>query len=111
MPRSDYGDVSALLSSGTVAEEDMETLRGIKVRVRGLTRAQVMQLRKVVDKPIYEPTVLAYGLVYPEMDTSQTAEWSRTAPAGEIEEVVEKIFDLSGMGSDAGKAAYKSVRE
>lgn len=106
---SEYGNVNAILSSGAVAEEDVDTLRGIKIRVRGLTRVQVMQLRKVVEKPIYEPTVLSYGLVHPEMDTSQATEWSRTAPAGEIEEVIDKIFDLSGMGSDAGKAAYKSV--
>lgn len=108
---NEYGTVNALLSSGAVAEQDLETMRGVWVRVRGLTRAQVMELRKVVDKPIYEPTVLAYGLVSPELDTSQAAEWSRTAPAGEIEEVIDMIFDLSGMGSDAGKAAYKSVRD
>jgi hypothetical protein len=111
MTNNGYGDFAALSTSGALAEDDLVTLRGVKIRLRGLTRAQVMQLRKVVDKPIYEPTVLSYGLVTPELDTSQTSEWHRTAPAGEIEEVIDQIFNLSGMGEDAGKAAYKSVRE
>lgn len=110
MSDNSYGDFKAIMSSGDLAEEDLVTVRGVKIRVRGLTRLQVMQLRKIVDKPVYEPTVLHFGLVRPEMDTSQATEWSKAAPAGEIEQVIDKIFNLSAMGDDAGKDAYKSVR-
>jgi len=111
MTNNEYGTVNAILSSGPLAEKDWETLRGVRIRLRGLTRDQVLMLRKLVDKPGYESSILAYGVAVPELDTSQATEWSRTAPAGEIDEIVDEIFNLSGMGDDAGKEAYKSVRE
>lgn len=110
MTNNGYSGLGDLTGGPSVLEEDMETMRGAKIRVRGLTRTQVLELRKLSDSKDFEPQMLAYGVVEPKLTKGHAVQWLDSAPAGELDSVVERIYDLSGLGEDAGKAAYKSVR-
>lgn len=88
------------------------------VRVRGLTREEAISARKATDSLdnidgarvlVLERKMLALAMIDPALTEDEVAEWQRGSPAGELEPVVLKIQELSGMLDDAAKGAYKSV--
>jgi hypothetical protein len=93
-----------------LAEDDVVTLTGRRFRVRGLSRYECNKLPDP-DAADYDTKMIFAGLLQPEGMTEADIEaWRRAAPNMELIEVMSKITDLSGMGRDAGKAAYKSFR-
>lgn len=108
-------NIETLLSKRlSEAEVDIEGIG--TVRVRALSRAEVLAVRKATDDEhmdgprvlTLERKLLAAAMVDPVMTEAQVGEWQRIAPAGELQPVVRKIQELSGMLEDAAKAAYKS---
>jgi hypothetical protein len=103
-----YASLGDLTDEDVILSEDFTTLSGRLIRIRGLSRVEVLKLRKVeVD---FEATMLSYIMVAPGLNTTSALAWMTKAPAGEIEEVIERGHLLSGLNGDAGKAAYKSLR-
>lgn len=90
-------------------DEVMELLTGGEIRVRGLSRDEVLQLRLGPDAT-FEARLLVFGVVEPELTEAEAIEWQKASPAKEIELVQHKISDLSGMGAAFPVEAYKSVR-
>lgn len=98
--------LTSRLSQDTVEVEGVGT-----VTVRGLSRADVLDLRKRVDeeKIDFEHGLVQAGMVDPAMSVEDVAAWQKASPAGELEAVTKKISELSGLTKEADKTAYKSV--
>lgn len=90
-------------------EEVFELLSGGEIRVRGLSRAEVLALRTGPDAE-FEARLLALGVVDPQLTAEEAKAWQDASPAQEIAEVYMKISDLSGMGVNSPKEAYKAFR-
>jgi hypothetical protein len=93
--------------------EDDVPVPGIgTVRVRGLSRVEVMVQRKATDAEaldgpralVIERKMLALGMVDPPMTEAQVGAWQKVGGAGEIEPVLARVQELSGMGDDAPKS-------
>jgi hypothetical protein len=79
-----------------------------EIRVRGLSRAEVLAMRKFgADEA--EIFVLAHATVDPVLTEEEARQWRTTAPAGELELPVNTILELSGLLPDARREAEKSV--
>lgn len=107
-----------LLFKPRLPEADVEIPGVGTVRVRGLTRDEVMVVRKStdmehVDGPralTLERKMLAAAMVEPALTESEVGRWQKAAPAGELEPVVRMVQELSGMLDDAPKEAMKTFR-
>lgn len=108
----------AKLFAPRLPEADVEVPGlGVTVRVRGLSRVEVLAMRKATDNEntldgprvlVLERKMLAAGMVDPELTEAEAGRWQAASAAGELEPVVNKIQELSGLLEDSGKAAYKS---
>jgi hypothetical protein len=107
-----------LLLKPRLAEADVEIPDVGTVRVRALSRAEVLLVRKATDNAdsidgpralVLERKMLATALLDPVLSESEVGEWQKVSAAGELEVVSRRIQELSGMLEDSAKAAYKSV--
>lgn len=84
-----------------------------EVTVRVLTRAQIMKIRKSVKsipdaiarQDVMEQKFLVAGMVDPEVDMQDCALWQQKSKAGEIDLVLNKINEISGLEEGYGKDA------
>ncbi len=100
-----------LLFKPSLPEAEVEIPGKGTVRVRALTRVEVMSLQNVKEGPDWASAVdrkmIALGLVDPVLTEAEVGQWQKASAAGEMEPVGQKITELSGMTEGAGKAAYK----
>ena len=97
----DYIDVDTLTAEAPLDEADVP-VRGGRVRVRALTRGEVMRVRsqvKSIEDAIkrtaeLERKMLAKAMVNPQMTLPDVQRWQENSPAGEIEPVVQKVQEL-----------------
>lgn len=90
-------------------EADVELPDGAgTVRVRGLTRAEVMEISKA-GQDRAEALALSLAMVDPKLTEDEVREWTAAAGFGEIEAVNLKVNELSGIAGRADKEAYKSL--
>jgi hypothetical protein len=103
----------ALLSDDRQLEEDDVELPGLgTVRVRALTRAEVLRGQKTHSGTAeIERFMISTGMVDPIMTEDEVAAWQRRAPAGELDPVAYRIQQLSKMDTGADKEQYKSLRD
>lgn len=114
-----YLTLDDLTGAAELPEADVELLRGGTVRVRALTRAEVMKVRSSVSSVAdaikrtaeLERKMLAKAMVTPAMTVAQVEAWQERSAAGEIEPVVYKVQELSGLLDGAAKEAYKAFEE
>lgn len=104
-------DKSALLRP-RCPERDVD-LPGVgAVRIRGLTRAQVIEISKGMDAGRdMEPLSLSWAMVSPELTEDEARQWIETASFGEIQTLTTAVNELSGIAGRADKEAYKSSGE
>jgi hypothetical protein len=84
------------------------------VRVRGLSRDEVIGIRKAADNDpdtidgkrvlVIERKMIALAMVDPELTEAEVGRWQIAAPAGELDPVTDKIQELSGMKQGASKS-------
>lgn len=106
-----------LLFKARLAEEDVE-LPGVgTIRVRALSRAEVISVRKATDDNPDGPRVLtlerkmlAAAMVDPVLTEDEVRRWQDASAAGELQPVTEAIQRLSGLGERPDKAAYADFR-
>ena len=108
-------DKAALLTPRAILSvRDVEIPNVGTVRVRALSRAEVLELNDV--KPTvddakallaFEAKFLALGLVDPALTEDEAMGWLQSAPHGEADPVVEAIRVLSGLEGRADKAAFR----
>lgn len=92
------------------------TIEGVgDVRVRGLRRGEVFAIKKATqgkdDLEAFETKFVAAGMLEPKLTEAEVRRWYKAAPAGEIDPVVDKINELSGLAQGADKSDLPSVRD
>lgn len=100
-----------LLFKSRLPEAEVEIPGLMTVRVRGLSRAEVLSIQQVQDhgNDAIERRMLSLGLVNPALSEEEVGMWQQASVAGEMEPVTTKIMELSGMAKDAVKDAYQEV--
>lgn len=114
----DYLNIDALTAAAPLDEADVP-VRGGRVRVRALTRGEVMRVRsqvKSIEDAIkrsaeLERKMLARAMVNPQMTVPDVERWQENSAAGEIEPVVQKVQELSGLLEGTAKEAYQEFEE
>lgn len=106
-------DKAKLLNQGTLKEEDVEIPGVGTVRVRALSRYEIMLAGKTTgdDAMAMEQAMLAMAMVDPKMTKAEIAQWQKASPIGQMQAVVYKVNELSGVNKDSQKEAYKSLRD
>jgi hypothetical protein len=95
-------------------KEDTVAVPGIgDVRVRGLSRWEVLHdVQKAKGTAATERRILTLGMVDPEMTEDDVTAWQKAADAGEFDDVVTRISELSGIiEPDGGEAAAAAAKE
>jgi len=102
-----YLSGAELLARRAIPERDVEIPELGTVRVRGLTRGEVLQLKRELDTDFaaFEAGMLACGLVRPELDIAGAKAWQEAARPTEIDPVITAIMELSGMEATAERTA------
>lgn len=97
------------LGTPRLREEDHKLLTGGVIRVRGLSRREMLDIAEL-NGAAYETAMVCKAMVQPTgMTQLDIQKWQKAAPSREIGLVVQRINELSGMGEDAERAAHKSV--
>lgn len=91
-------------------ERDVDVPGVGSVRVRGMSRIEVMLCQKIDDIAARERRMLAIGLVDPQLTDAEAGRWQDASPAGELEPVTNAIYELSGMGKGSSKSGVRGVR-
>lgn len=113
-----YLDVTQLTEAeGGLPEDDVDLPGKGTVRVRGMTRGEVMRVRSQVKSIAdaikrsaeLECKMLAVAMVQPPMTVAEARLWQESSAAGEIDLVVNKVQELSGLNEGEAKAAYKEM--
>lgn len=105
MPKPGPSALKALLLKSRLPEGTAE-IEGVgEILVRGLSRSEVIQMRKFKDDvEAAEAFILQRGTVDPAMTAAEVRQWREATPAGEMEAPVNRILELSGLLPDARKA-------
>lgn len=107
------------LTTLDLPEDDVELPDGRWVRVRALSRAEVLRIQKAgrgdggqPDAAKIERMTLALGMVSPRMTEERIAAWQAAKKAGDyVGRATAKVRELSGMDEDSPREAYKSARD
>lgn len=92
-------------------DERTITIDGVgDVRIRGLGRIEVLELQAFTDKTDAEAFVITRGFVDPALTDNEARTLLAGSPGGELQPVVDAIFDLSAMGPKAVTESAKSFR-
>lgn len=96
-------------------EADVEVPSMGTVRVRGLSRDEVLAVQEARTTAQLERRILALGMVDPPLSEGEAGAWQRISPAGEIEPVADRIRELSGLDvereGEADRAAMRQFRD
>jgi hypothetical protein len=84
---------------------------GGAVRVRGLSRREILKAKDIDDRTAWEAFVIATGMLAPKMTVAQVEAWQGTALALTIEPIMDKIVELSGMDEGAERRAARELVE
>lgn len=108
MSETEYASADDLSAGDLDLEggEDLTLPSGKKVRVRGLSRHELLFNGKgTEDSEVIERRNVASAVVIPKLTVHQVEAWQRKALAGgDFRALSEKIRDLSGLGEGAGKS-------
>ena len=105
--------VDDLLKAASCPEETV-TLpsSGLKVRVRGLTRSESLQIAgQELPLEDVEAYVVSVGMVDPMISDAEVRVWAGRSPAGDVKEVMDTIQRLSGLVEAAPKEQYLRFRD
>jgi len=90
--------------------EDVVEIPGLgSVRVRGLSRKEFLRLNEGDDGFDFEDRAMSAGMLEPKLTIEEVSQLRDLSPGMELQAVFMKINELSGVGKDAAKEAYKSL--
>ena len=95
-------DKAKLLAKRELGYRDVQVDVGT-VRVRALTRAEVVQCRDATGKTI-DVELIALSMVDPKLTVEEAGVWLETAPAGDYVKVLTAVSELSGLAEGADKS-------
>lgn len=82
-----------------------------EVEIRPLTRKQVHICQAQSDTLEFEAKALSFALVDPELTVNEVKQWQEVAPAGQLEPLIEKIQEISGLNAGAAKSGLPRSRK
>lgn len=102
----------SVLFKDRLQEADVKVPGVGTVRVRALTRAEVLLVRKATDSEnmdgdrilVLEKKLIAKAMVDPVLTESEVGQWQNKATADELDPVLTKIQELSGLLPGASKS-------
>ncbi len=104
-------DKAALLDSTRVLPHDTAEIPGVgEVEVRGLSRAEVIQMQSCENVDEMEVKTLAFGMVNPSLTEDEVRQWRNTKESQEIRPVSDRILELSGMAPDQQTQKERNFR-
>lgn len=106
---ADYVSKGAL-KAPRLEEDDVEIPDVGIVRVRGLNRIEAVLVAEVDGTARRERKILRHGLVNPKMSEAEIEQWQMQAPGGELEPVVRRITELSGLADGSSKSGVPRAR-
>lgn len=103
----EYASLDDLVNVGVDNTEDVEVTPGVIVKVRGLTRYELLLNAKGVDGDgaMIERRNLVTCMVEPKLSLQQAEKWQKSSMPGVIGKVTDAIRRLSGLGADAPKSS------
>lgn len=111
---TEYASPEALITQR--ADETDHTLpSGALVRVRGLSRGETYMMRKskadggIKDEAAWERRLVALALVQPKLTEEQVGEWQRGPAGGDMEDLTQKIQELSKLDDGADKSGVSGA--
>jgi hypothetical protein len=103
-------DKSKLLSKRKPFAEAEVPVEGGKVRVRSLSRDEILIVRGLGNDPgKFERKLLSFAMVDPTLTEAEVRAWQQNSDPMEIEDVTDMVMEISGLKERADKAAYKSA--
>ncbi len=104
-------DKAALLDNTRVLPHEPVEVPGVgDVEVRGLSRAEVVQMQGCGSADAMEVAAIAAGMVDPKLTPEEVAEWRSAKGSDEIRPVSDAILRLSGLVEGAQTAKERSFR-
>lgn len=104
-------DKAALLDSTRVLPRDTVTVPNVgEVEVRGLSRAEVIQMSMAPHGGDREVLVLTRGMTDPELTEDEVRIWRDTKESEEIRPVSDRILELSGLAPDQQTEKERNFR-
>jgi hypothetical protein len=100
-------DLKARLLKPRLPEADVDVPGVGTVRVRGLNRAEAIQVQGAKGIEATERKILALGMVDPTMTEAEAGQWQKASPGNEIDIVTTRIAELSGMLDGSAKGVVK----
>jgi hypothetical protein len=106
-------DIKAKLLAARGLGTRLVEVEGVgKVEVRGLTRAEALEIQgREMDAAEMECRLLSMAMVDPALTAEEVAEWQKVAPVGELEPISAAIQELSGMRVKAVGAEMRHFRQ
>lgn len=107
-----YATVEAL-TTDVRDEEDYLFDSGVKVRIRALSRLEVLRAQKLRDAglDVMEAHMIRCAIIRPVLRDVDVRAWMDATPAGELEPLTRRINALSGLDVGADTAAYERFRD
>jgi hypothetical protein len=108
---SQYASADDLLAE-ELPEDDLTLPNGKTIRLRGLSRhALFFNGKGTEDSGVIETRNLVSCMVAPSMTKEQAEQFMRSAGAGVMGLISNKIRELSGLGEGAAKSDVDEVRD
>ena len=84
------------------AEEEDYTIPGLgKVRIRGLNRDAAHRVSNETDNRRREMIIVQEGVITPELSWQAVERWFKGPAAGQLQDLVGYLTDISGLGDKA----------
>jgi hypothetical protein len=107
-----YASASDLLDDATDETRDVDLPNGRRVKVRGLTRFELLMTGKgTEDTALIERRNIALCMVEPPMTEKQVEAWQKSSRPDVFAAITVAIRDLSGLGEGANKSDVAEVRD
>ena len=103
-------DKAKLLSKRKPFAETEVDVEGGKVRVRSLSRDEILVVRGLSNDPgKFERKLLSFAMIDPKLTEAEIGQWQQNSDPLEIEDVTDMVMEISGLKERADKNAYKSA--
>lgn len=103
-PTREYASVDQILDTD-LPEEDVEVRPGVWMRVRALTRAEMIRSGRLEEnRARQEQFLVSIASIKPKLTEEDVARWQRASRFMELEKIGRKINELGGIGKDAAKS-------
>ncbi len=80
------------------------------IEIRGLSRAEAMQMQACANVDEMEVVILVAGMVDPSLSEEEVRQWRSSRPNDEICEVSDAILGLSGLLADSQHEKERTFR-